>query len=144
MKHVRSLPDLDAEYGTRPEEAVHAHLARTGGKFDPMARTTCLRRAAKALFDAGIGVNLCFDGLATALEAFMRKHPEKLLTLLESIVVDWPDKAEFMKGIAEILYSKTEPFVPSFSDFDVDEPKMITYYACLLRQRYGGPLPVSV
>jgi len=49
-----------------------------------------------------------------------------------------------MKGIAAILSSETEPFVPSFSDFDVDEPKMITYYACLLRQRYGGPLPVSV
>ena len=80
----------------------------------------------------------------TALETFMRAHPEKLLTLLESIVVDWPDKAEFMKGIAAILSSETEPFVPSFSDFDVDEPKMITYYACLLRQRYGGPLPVSV
>jgi len=46
-----------------------------------------------------------------------------------------------MKGIAAILSSETEPFVPSFSDFDVDEPKMITYYACLLRQRYGGPLP---
>jgi len=144
MKHVRSLPELDVEYGTRPEKDVHAHLARTGGKFDPYARGTCLRRAAQALFDAGIGVNLCFDGLATALEAFMRKDPEKLLALLESIVIDWPDRVEFMKGIASILSSEAEPFVHSFSDFDVDEPTMIRYYACLLRQRYGRPLPVSL
>lgn len=144
MKHVKSLVDLDKEYGTRSEEAVREHLAQAGAEFDPRARTTCLRRAAKALFDAGIGVNLCFDGLATALETFMRAHPEKLLTLLESIVVDWPDKDEYMKSIAAILSSETEPVVLSFSDFDVDEPTMIRYYACLLRQRYGGPLPVSL
>jgi len=144
MKHVKSLPDLDAVYGTRPEQAIRRTLARKGGSFDPKARGTCLRRAAKALFDAGIGVNLCFDGLAAALETFMRKHPEKLLPLLESIVVDWPDKVEFMEGIAAILSSETEPFVPSFSDFDVDEPTMIRYYASLLRQRFGGPLPISL
>jgi hypothetical protein len=141
MKHVKSLLDLDNEYGTRPENAVRESLARSGAKFDPYNRSTCLRRAAKALFDAGIGVNLCFDGLAAALETFMRAHPGKLFALLESIVTDWPDKSEFMEGIAAILSSETEPFVPSFSDFDVDEPTMIRYYACLLRQRFGGPLP---
>lgn len=142
MKRVKSLAELDAEYRTRPEQAIRETLARKGGEFDPYARGTCLRRAAKVLFDAGIGVNLCYDGLATALETFMRAHPEKLLGLLESIVADWPDKVEFMKGIAAILSSEAEPFVPSFSDFDTDEPTMIRYYACLLRQRFGGPLPV--
>jgi hypothetical protein len=139
-----NLRELDAQYGTLDESKRRKLLGKKGGSFDPYSRSTCLRRAAKALFDSGIEVNLCFDGLATALEAFMRAHPEKLLALLESIVVDWPDKVEFMDGIAAILSSEAEPFVPSFSDFDVDEPTMIRYYACLLRQRFGGPLPVSL
>jgi hypothetical protein len=138
---MKSLREYDETFGAHDESVTKAVAARKGIEFDPYHRGTCMRRAAKALFDAGIGFNLCFEGLGAALEEYMWKYPDKLMGYLEEIITDWPNRKEYAKEIEKILFSKEEPSVPPFDAFDVDEPRMIKYYASMLRQRYGKPLP---
>lgn len=137
---MESLSALDAEYGTRSEQAVRKILSHKGGEFDPHGRGTCLRRAAKVLFDAGIGFSLCFAGLGAALEQYMgAATPKKVLDPWRACMVDWPEREELLAEVAQILTAETPLPAPSFSDFDTDMPTMLVAYAKLLRERLGRP-----
>lgn len=137
MKHVRSLSELDAEYGTLTEGQRRRTLDRKGGEFDPYNRATCLRRAAKVLFDAQIGFSLCFADLADAVRGYVGAHPSNPFPLWEACMIDWPERDDLMRQVREIMTAEEAPEVPSFSDFDTDMPTMLLNYARLMRERVG-------